>query len=78
MIVIYTADVRKGSTKPILDLAGMTLSITEGFLSELKSKEIRDELTTKIEAGEPFTEEDMMKLAIYPLTYRVRSASRKP
>lgn len=70
VIVIYTADVRKDSTKPILDLAGMTLSITEGFLSDLKPKEIWDELTTKIEEGEPFTEEDLMKLAIYPLTYR--------
>lgn len=76
IIVIYTADISRESTEPILDIGGMRLSITEGFLTELNSKDIRDELMVKLESGERFTEEDMMKLAIYPLTYRGKKSKQ--
>ena len=69
VIVIYTADVKPGTTNPVLNAGDLKLKLTETFLMGLDSEEIRDELTEKIQNGEPFTAEDMMKLAIYPLTY---------
>jgi len=77
LIIIYTADVKKGTTNPILDMGGFTLRLEEGFLTELDSGMIRKEITEKIRQGTPLTEEDQMRLVIYPLTYRGRKAQQE-
>lgn len=78
MIVIYTADVEEGITKPDLDLGGMSLHLTESFLIDLDSRHIKRELKSRVENQdkEPFTEEDMMRLAIFPLTYKGKKAKQ--
>mgnify|MGYP007101901523 CR=1 FL=1 len=76
VIVIYTADVKPETTNPVLKAGDLRLKLTETFLIGLDSGEIRDELTEKIRNGEPFTAEDMMRLAIYPLTYKGDDAKK--
>ena len=77
IIVIYTADVARGTTNPRLYMGDVKIDITEAFLIDLDSKEIRDALTRKIRTGERFTDEDLMKLVIYPLTYKGKEAKQK-
>lgn len=76
IIVIYTADVRRGSTKNVLDMGGTVLRIDEAFLSDLNPKVIKKRLTRKVREGKPFTDRDIMELVIYPLTYRGREAQQ--
>lgn len=76
LIVIYTADVLPGSTDPVLDLGAFKMEIEEAFLTGVDSEGIRRSLTEKINHGTAFTEEDVMKLVIYSLTYKGREAQQ--
>ena len=76
-IVIYTADVLPGSTNPELDLGVFKMKIEEAFLRGVDSKAIKNSLTDKIIRREPLTEEDVMNLVIYPLTYKGRKAQQR-
>ena len=76
-IVIYTADVLPGSTNPELDLGVFKMKIEEAFLRGVDSKAIKNSLTDKIIRREPSTEEDVMNLVIYPLTYKGRKAQQR-
>ena len=71
MIVIYTADVKRGSTKPDIDLGAMKLHLEEGFLSGLDGDQICREIRRKLDQKLLLTEEDAMRLMILPLTYPV-------
>ena len=77
MIVIYTADVKPGSTNPVLDLGAFRMQTEEAFLIGVDSKSVKRELTGKVDREEPLSDEDMMKLIIYPLTYKGRMAQQK-
>ena len=77
VIVIYTADVKRGTTNPMLDMGDARLRITEAFLSDLDSEGIRTELEEKVGQRKPFTDEDMMRLIVYPLTFEGKEAKRK-
>ena len=77
LIVIYTADVSPGSTGSELDLGAFKMKIEEAFLIGVDSKTIRKGLTDKISRSESFTEEDVMKLVIYPLTHKGRKAQQR-
>jgi len=70
LIIIYTADVERGTTDPVLDIGGVIMTMEEAFLNELDSDTIRKEITERIRQGTPLTEEDQMRLVIYPLTKR--------
>ena len=76
LIVIYTADVLPGSTDPVLDLGAFKMEIEEAFLTGVDSDDIKRSLTEKINHGTAFTEEDVMKLVIYSLTYKGREAQQ--
>ena len=77
LIVIYTADVQPDMTDPMISMGDVSVCITEAFLIELGSNEIRDSLNAKIKRGYPFDVEDMMRLALYPLTYKGNEAKQK-
>ena len=77
MIVIYTADVIPRSTNSILDLGAFRMQTEEAFLIEVDSENVKEELTVKVDLGEPLSDEDMMKLIIYPLTFKGREAQEK-
>ncbi len=69
IVVIYTADVKRGTTNHVLDLGACRLTIDEAFLSDLDSAEIRSRIIGKLERGEALDDIDLMQLIIYPLTY---------
>ena len=64
-------------TDPMISMGDVSVCITEAFLIELGSNEIRDSLNAKIKRGYPFDVEDMMRLALYPLTYKGNEAKQK-
>ena len=69
LIIIYTADVKPGTTDPYLDMDSVKLELTEAFLSGLDSKEIYENIKSKLDIGIPLSDEDLMRLIIYPLTF---------
>ena len=70
IIIIYTADVEKGTTEPLVNMGDVTMFITEAFLVGTDSKEMLANLKKKIRNREPFNDEDLLRLAIYPLTFK--------
>lgn len=77
MIVIYTADVKRGSTRQDIDLGAMKLHLEEGFLSGLDGDQICREIRRKLDQKLLLTEEDAMRLMILPLTYPGRERKQK-
>ena len=77
IIVIYTADVKRGTTDPILDMGANRLQIEEAFLSDLDSEKIRERISGKLDRKEPLDDIDLMQLIIYPQTYGGKKAKQK-
>lgn len=77
LIIIYTADVERGTTTPQLDLGCTELTLTEAFLNDIKSEAVRKQLFKKLENDEPLNDEDLMRLIVYPLTYIGKKAQQE-
>ncbi len=77
LVIIYTADVKRGQTDPDLDIGSMTLKLTEVFLSEMDGDEVLKELEGKVVRKEPFLYEDLLKLIVLPLTYEGPEAKKQ-
>ena len=77
IVIIYTADVKRGTTDPVLNMGGVRMEIEEAFLTELDAGDIWKGLKGKIESGESLSDEDMMRMIIYPLTFRGRRAKQE-
>ncbi len=69
MLVIYTADVKRGSTNPKLDVGSFIFDVTEAFLSEIDNNEVWAGVSRKVAKGELLDSTDLMELIIYPLTF---------
>lgn len=69
MIVIYTGDVKKGSTEPKLDTGCLQFIVEEVFLSELDAVKIEAALKEKIENDGILTDKEQMQFVILPLIY---------
>lgn len=70
MIVLYTCDVERDTVKLERDLGCLKLHIEAGFLSEIDTDEVYQEIQNKINSQEPLTSQDAMKLEILPLTVK--------
>ncbi|MCL2815477.1 MAG: hypothetical protein FWD23_12825 [Oscillospiraceae bacterium] len=66
IVVIYTGDVE--SAEDSLDLGCMQLKIHQVFLSAFDGDAMYAELERKVRAGEPLSDEDVMRFIILPLT----------
>ena len=62
---------------PILDIGTVRKETEEAFLIGLESEKIKEELIGKNKRRESFTDADIMKLAIYPLTLKGREAQQR-
>lgn len=51
MIVIYTADIEPGQTRPQLDIGCLQFQLEEAFLMNLDSEEIEGNIRKKLESG---------------------------
>lgn len=76
MIVIYTADILPGQTRPDFDAGCLKLHIEEAFLVSVPSEDLEHHLQDKIIKGLPLTEEEQMQFIILPLTYKGKDAKR--
>ena len=72
MIVIYTADVERGTTNPELDMGSLKFKVTEAFLSEFNHEKVWRNISNKIVTGEDIDSEEIMGLIIYPLAFKER------
>ena len=77
IIVIYTADVERGKTNPVLDLGDVKVRITEAFLSDFDPQKLEKEISSEISTGNVISDEIIMKLIIYPLTYKDNKDKKK-
>ncbi len=69
MLVIYTADVKKGSTDPVLDIGDLRFEIEEAFLSEIDSEKVWHTVSETIDSGKRLDSKEVMELIIYPLSF---------
>lgn len=67
VIVLYTADIKRGDTNPILDLGDNVLHITEVFLSELDVISVIERVESKLARREEITDQDAFRLILSPL-----------
>ena len=70
MLVIYTADVRRGSTDPVMDVGSIRFEIEEAFLSEIDNEEVWNAIAGHMAKGVGINSKEAMELIIYPLTFR--------
>ena len=77
IIIIYTADVKPGSTQGRYDFMGASLTLSEGFLMGVDGDEIYRDIDQKLSKGETLTEQDVMRLVIMPLTYLDRKRKQE-
>lgn len=66
MIVIYTGDVQSAEAE--LETDCITIRTEQAFLSHIDGDAAYREIRAKVDAGEPLTDDDLMKLIILPLT----------
>lgn len=74
VLIIYTADVKKGTTQPVLDIAGLRMSLLEVFLSEMDGENILREANRKLDNGEELRDDELLQLMICPLTFQGKDA----
>ncbi len=70
IVIIYTADVAKGSTKPMLNLGDVRMILTEAFLSEMDAEKILEHTEEKLSEGIIFTDEEKLQLMFCPLSIK--------
>lgn len=69
LIVLYTADVKRGSTDPVIELGCGTITITEGFLSEMDGEAVWNKAAKDTAEGVSLDTEAIIKLMVYPLSF---------
>ena len=77
MIVIYTGDVKKGTTDSRLDTGCLQFTVEEVFLSELNGTETEMMLTERIHSEGFLNEEEQMQFVILPLIYPGKKAKQE-
>ncbi len=77
IIIIYTADVKRGSTEPILEVGALQLITEEAFLVEIDGEAEYCRIRKKIEKKQILDEEDLMKMIILPLTYHGKEQQKE-
>ena len=74
VLIIYTADVKRGTTRPRLDITSLQMDLLEVFLSEMDGESILNEINRKLENGDTLSNDDLLRLMICPLTFTGRKA----
>ena len=74
VLIIYTADVKRGTTRPVLDITSLQMNLLEVFLSEMDGESILDGIKHKLENGDTLNNDDLLRLMICPLTFTGRKA----
>ena len=73
--VIYTGDIKAYTSE--FDVGALRIQVDQVFLSRFDTDEIYSGVKTKIDAGEPLSDDDVMKLIILPLTQPDKAQKQK-
>ena len=76
VIIIYTADVKRGTTEPILQIGALQLITEEAFLTDFDVENELRMISHKIQKRLEISETDMMKMIILPLAYPGKEKQR--
>jgi predicted transposase/invertase (TIGR01784 family) len=74
IVIIYTGDVDYAPAK--CDMGSIQICVEQVFLSKLDGNAMYKELKHKVEAGEPLSDEDIMRFIILPLTEKAGNQAR--
>lgn len=77
MIVIYTADISRKSTRNEADIGCLNFRIEEAFLEEMDTEKIWMEISAKVSKKEELTEEEMMQFIVLPLSCKGKKAKHR-
>ena len=77
VIIIYTADVQRGTTEPALQAGAVQLITEEAFLIEIDADAEFQRILEKVEEKQLLDEEDQMKMIILPLAYRGKERQKE-
>ena len=72
MLVIYTADVERGTTNPYVKAGCFGFKVTEAFLSDLDTREIRKRIKGKINSEKALSSREKMELIVFPLAFKAK------
>jgi len=75
ILVIYTCDVE--SADDTFDVGAITLKVEQAFLCKIDGNSELTKITEKLKSSEKLTDEDLMRLAVLPLTQKGREAKVK-
>ena len=73
--VIYTGDIETSASE--FDVGALRIQIEQVFLSQFDTDGIYSDIKTKIESGEPLSDDDIMRLIILPLTQPNKTRKQK-
>jgi len=73
--VIYTGDIDEAPTE--LDVGALRIQIKQVFLSRFDTEGLYNDIKVKIDAGEPLTDDDIMRLIVLPLTQPDKTRKQK-
>ena len=76
IVIIYTADIKEGTTNPILDLGNTVLKTQEVFLTKWDTERILDIVGGKVNNDEPLTEKEIVQLIMAPLSVEGKEAKQ--
>ncbi|MDR1533316.1 MAG: transcriptional regulator [Clostridiales bacterium] len=74
LVVIYTGNVESAPDQ--YDMDSIVIKVKQVFLSKFDGDAIYEDLKLKVTAGEPLTDEDVMRFIILPLTDKKGSPAR--
>lgn len=77
MVVIYTADIRRGQVSEEYDIGALKMHVECAFLSELDSAGIQERLRQKVERNKMMDDEELMEFIILPLSYRTKEEKQR-
>ena len=69
LIILYTADVKRGTTNPVIDLGCGTINMNEGFLSELDQEALWHTVSQIVENDGDMDSDVIIRLMVYPLSF---------
>ena len=73
--VIYTGDIKAYTSE--FDVGALRIQVDQVFLSRFDTDEIYTGIKTKIDTGEPLSDDDVMRLIILPLTQPDKTRKQK-
>ena len=70
IIVIYTADITKDMTTPMVDIGGARVVLTEVFILDWNTEAILQKISNYVRTNQPLSEEEQIQLIMLPLSVK--------